>query len=164
MSSVWQWPPHSSHWFIMFGCSRLCNSNKLVDTCDSHERCLHTWCESFQWSHVTAVLQTTNSTNRADVNTGLSALMWHESCPGLCLLSRHANKWSASAQKERSCPTLKAQYPPSRWRKGVIHYLIYNGGGAAPRRRSSSTSFVCCDKCKIVPRRARARAEGVVAV
>lgn len=164
MISAWWWLPHSSHPFIMFGCSCLCGLNQYVDMCDSHERWLHTWCESLQWSRVTAVSQTVNSTNRADVNTGLLPLMCHESCPRLCLLSRHTSKWSASARKERSGPTLKAQYPRSRWRKSAINYFIWSAGGAAPRWRSSSTSLVCCVKCKIVSRQARTRPEGVVMV
>lgn len=130
---------------------RWCGLNQLVYMCDSWVRWLHT-CKSFQWSRVPAVLQTMNSTNRADVNTALSALMCHKSCPWLCLLSRHAKKWSASAEMERSGPTLKAQYPRSRWQKSVINYFIWSGGGAVPRRRLSSTSLVCCVKCKIVPR------------
>lgn len=104
-TSVRWWTPFPSHWLIMCSYSHLCGSNQLVYMRDSHERWLHTWCESFQWSlgrpHW---LQTINSINRADVNMGLSALMCHESHPSLSSLSRRANKSSTSAQKgtERS--------------------------------------------------------------
>lgn len=143
-TSVWWRTSLPCHWIIICSYSGLYNSNQLVYMCDSHELWLHTWCESLQWSHGKPDwLQTITSINRADVNMGLSALMCHKSCPRLSSLSRHANKSSASAQKEQSGPNLKPQYPRSRWGKSVINFSISSGGDAAPRRRSSSTSLVC---------------------